>query len=307
MNNSSTEQPSSHTATRFRWPHYAVLGGGLLVFVLLLLADRSVLETQETEVTTGQPTANALPAANPAFERPVSLEQLPPASGPLAAAIAAYSGNPEAFTDSELQEAIARATEANRLDLIAFFAIRQAERSNNPALYLQAAQAAQAAAVAPPAATDEQLRSQFSREAYRLYGQYLAQQPQDVDAQVAQALTYVQSGDESIIMQGIQQLVGLSQVHPERADILLQLGQFSMQTRQFDKALERFAAVVELEPNNAEAHFLLGLAYDGLGDAQQAIAAWQRAQQLTQNEELLRSIRQRLSRAGQGGDIIRTP
>jgi tetratricopeptide (TPR) repeat protein len=50
-----------------------------------------------------------------------------------------------------------------------------------------------------------------------------------------------------------------------------------------DEAIEALSKTVELQPDYVEAHYLLGVAFEKQGNAQQALAAFQRSLQLNPN------------------------
>lgn len=74
-------------------------------------------------------------------------------------------------------------------------------------------------------------------------------------------------------MQGIMALRELSERYPDEPLPQFYLGLFSIQTGQYDKAVERFRRVIELDPANWEAWRMLGNVSLELGDKETALEA----------------------------------
>ena len=66
-------------------------------------------------------------------------------------------------------------------------------------------------------------------------------------------------------------------------------------TGQFDKAIERFKAVMEHQPNNLEARLNLAEVYEQKGDKQNAIAWYEKSKVLISNEEIIKEIDERIA------------
>jgi tetratricopeptide (TPR) repeat protein len=58
---------------------------------------------------------------------------------------------------------------------------------------------------------------------------------------------------------------------PTNEEALFNLGLLSRQSGQNDKAIERFATLLEAHPENIQARFLLGLTYMDIGKNKEAI------------------------------------
>ena len=79
----------------------------------------------------------------------------------------------------------------------------------------------------------------------------------DIDNEVNLALTYVEVPLEDNPMKGILMLRELNENHPENVTVIMQLARLSLQTGQFDKAVERLEKVIELRPSSANAYCCL--------------------------------------------------
>lgn len=107
-------------------------------------------------------------------------------------------------------------------------------------------------------------------------------------AKLAEAVALVQ-GQEP--MRGIMMLREIVQEDPDNVEAHWHLGLFSVQSGQFDKALERFKKVRDL---NAEAFpdvwFYLGRTYATLDSTDQAIACFRKYRTLTQDTAIINGV-----------------
>lgn len=107
-------------------------------------------------------------------------------------------------------------------------------------------------------------------------------------AKLAEAVALVQ-GQEP--MRGIMMLREIVQEEPDNVEAHWHLGLFSVQSGQFDKALERFKKVRDL---NAEAFpdvwFYLGRTYATLDSTDQAIVCFRKYRTLTQDTAIINGV-----------------
>lgn len=93
-------------------------------------------------------------------------------------------------------------------------------------------------------------------------------------------------------MQGILMLRDFAEKEPDNIDAQWHLGVFSVESKQFEKAVERFENVCALdkadEPKYKEAYFYLGNLYANLSHNEKAIDSFERLLKLNPNEELER-------------------
>ena len=106
-----------------------------------------------------------------------------------------------------------------------------------------------------------------SRQAYE---NAISINPENVDHRINLALSYVDFPLEDNPMKGILMLVELNKEDPDNTAVLFQLGRLALGTNQLDKAVERLERVVELEPDNKQAHCLLAEVYMKKGDETKA-------------------------------------
>ena len=67
-------------------------------------------------------------------------------------------------------------------------------------------------------------------------------------------------------MRGILQLRNLSEKYPENPDLHWLMGMFSIQSSQFQKAIERFKNVIKLDSTRKEANIQLAVSYIAIDD-----------------------------------------
>ncbi len=116
-------------------------------------------------------------------------------------------------------------------------------------------------------AMDAEKTARMGEKARYFYGEVLEKEPSDLDAKAKMAMTYVSS---STPMQGIQMLREVIEEDENNALAIYNLGLLSMQSQQYDKAIDRFEKLVQLEPENLQAQFLLGVSYFEAGQKKKA-------------------------------------
>ncbi|WP_149527531.1 tetratricopeptide repeat protein [Sphingobacterium hotanense] len=94
-------------------------------------------------------------------------------------------------------------------------------------------------------------------------------------------------------MAGIALLQEVVKAEPKNLEANKTLGLFSLQSRQFDKAIERFKTVIEQRPD-AESYFYLATGYENIGMKNEAIAAFQKSKGLAADPSLSQFIDRRI-------------
>lgn len=95
-------------------------------------------------------------------------------------------------------------------------------------------------------------------------------------------------------MAGIALLREVVQADPKNVEANKTLGLFSLQSRQFDKAIERFKTVIELKPD-AESYFYLATGYENIGMKSEAVAAFKQSKQLAADPSLSQFIDRKIA------------
>lgn len=117
-----------------------------------------------------------------------------------------------------------------------------------------------------------------------------------LDLKVEQAIEMVQTS--GMPMKGIGLLKEVLEEDPQHKEAIWQLGMFSMQSGQYEKAVERFSslsAIINDETNkeNIGPLFELSKAYIALGDNENAISTLSKLELLVEDETLKQDINAR--------------
>ena len=115
------------------------------------------------------------------------------------------------------------------------------------------------------------------------YNKALELDPKSLDAQTGLGVAYV-TGTKNP-MQGIQLLLGVVKLDPKNLKANMNLGMFSMKSGQFQKAIDRFKTVIEVNAT-PEAWFYLGTSYENLEMKSEAIIAYQKSKELAADPSL---------------------
>jgi tetratricopeptide (TPR) repeat protein len=91
-------------------------------------------------------------------------------------------------------------------------------------------------------------------------------------------------------MQGITLLREVAEDEPENANAQLQLGFFSYKSGQYDKAVERFVKVLEINPARTDVLLYIGEAYLAMGEKEKAIEQFERFLQDSENPAMKREV-----------------
>ncbi|HZH54079.1 MAG TPA: tetratricopeptide repeat protein [Sphingobacteriaceae bacterium] len=161
------------------------------------------------------------------------------------------------------------------------FAYEEIARMNNDPQYWLAA--GDAYRTAYGAIQDTSIVFPLNSLAIHAYEQVLSQEADNIHAKAGLGAAYV-SGTSNP-MGGIALLQEVVQADPDHLDANKSLGLFSMQSRQFDKAIERFQKVVSLSPD-AESYFYLATSYENIGLKGEAIAAFEQSKALAADPTL---------------------
>ncbi len=92
-----------------------------------------------------------------------------------------------------------------------------------------------------------------------------------ITEQIQEALSNIQDADDpQSQMKGILQMRSLSEKYPENSDLQWNMGLFSMQSGQYEKAAARFEKVINLDDQRLDAYMQLSLSYLALQDTSAA-------------------------------------
>lgn len=135
--------------------------------------------------------------------------------------------------------------------------------------------------------SDTTLAQVFTNRAINAYEQALQLDGNNLDAKTGLGSAYVSGSPNP--MAGITLLQEVVKANPKHIQANKALGLFSMQSRQFDRAIDRFNTVVELAPD-AESYFYLATSYENIGLNREAIEAFEKSKQLAADPTLTQFI-----------------
>ena len=92
-----------------------------------------------------------------------------------------------------------------------------------------------------------------------------------ITEQIQVALSNIQDADNpQSQMKGILQMRSLSEKYPENADLQWNMGLFSIQSGQYEKAVARFEKVINIDAQRLDAYMQLAVSYLALKDTSAA-------------------------------------
>ncbi|MCI0921539.1 tetratricopeptide repeat protein [Sphingobacterium rhinopitheci] len=134
---------------------------------------------------------------------------------------------------------------------------------------------------------DTALAAELNRLAISAYEEALALDANSLKAKTGLGAGLVTGSNNP--MSGIALLREVVAAEPKNVEANKTLGTFSMQSQQYDKAIERFKTVIEVQPD-AETYFYLAAAYVKIGLKNEAISAYQKSKELAADPSLSQYI-----------------
>jgi len=259
---------TSNSAPTFGWQHASVIAIGLLVFVLLLLADKTNLK-DEAEEPVGGATAEVEATVKGLTTKGKELRAMLSPVTP-SEEISSLESRLESTEDSGertglLQQIVAGYREAGQYDQAAVFASVIADSDPSPKNLIVAGALFRDANTLPALQADTTVYRRFADEAIGYLEQALRMAPDDEGAKIELGLAYIESRQPGRSMQGISKLVEVVDANPQNTEALFYLGSFSMDTGQFEKAEGRYRQILTAEPGNLQAKYMLGIALEAKG------------------------------------------
>ena len=141
-----------------------------------------------------------------------------------------------------------------------------------------------------PSDTSQTIQINMVYGARYCYEKVLEQDSTHLEARIGLAKVFVQGTNEP--MKGIGILRALDAEFPENAEVNMELGQFSMMSGQYEKAIERFLTVLQKDSLNLQAQFLLAESYMAIGDTLQSVKVLEKTIGLTGDPLLDAQVRQ---------------
>lgn len=257
---SNTKQSGSS----FGWQHIAVVGFGVLVFVLLLFADKTNLSDDEAEEignssTTGE---NSSAGTHTDPNADALLNLLPPykPDDNTSVLLTALEQEKDISSRSDLlRDIVEGAQEVGRIDVAAVYAGMLAHEQPDTKNLLVAGALFRNANRTPALMADTVAFRKFSNEAIHFLEEAVEGEPGNEDAKIELGLAFVEARAPGLSMQGILKIREVADANPQNTEALFHLGGFSLETGQFDKAEGRFRQILEVDAGNIRAKYFLGV------------------------------------------------
>lgn len=135
---------------------------------------------------------------------------------------------------------------------------------------------------------DSLMINEAAKKAKGAFEKVLSINPNNLDAQTAVAVIYVQIDQD--VMKGVGLLKEVVAKDSTNVQAIFTLGMLSIQSGQFDKAQERFEKLITIQPFNPEYYFYLGEVYAKGGNTQKAIKTYETCKTLLKDEEAKKEI-----------------
>lgn len=140
---------------------------------------------------------------------------------------------------------------------------------------------------------DSVMRSSMIDKSISNYTKVLELNPKNLDAKTDLGILYAEATPEP--MKGIMMLREVVSENPNHENAQLNLGFLSVRSNQFEKAIERFDKVLEINPSRIEMHIYKGQLYAKMGDKAAAIESYVTFKQLSDNPQMIEQVNEYIS------------
>ncbi|MEH0158525.1 tetratricopeptide repeat protein [Limibacter armeniacum] len=187
-----------------------------------------------------------------------------------------------------LDELIATFKEINRYDSAAYYAEQFSIEYPKSAYILKAGDIYYEAFTF---ALDAEKVAEMAKKTQQLFEKYLEANPKDLDVKVKLGMTYVPTANP---MQGIAMIREVLNEEPDQKLALFNLGLLAIQSGQFDKGVGRFKRLTELDKEDMQSWFYLGLCYKETGKEAEAIEVLEHVKKNVKEPQIITSVNQYL-------------
>ncbi|MCK9480643.1 MAG: tetratricopeptide repeat protein [Bacteroidia bacterium] len=154
------------------------------------------------------------------------------------------------LSSDSISTLIERAINSGLVSTVAYYNDKLAEMQQNDSLRLQAARYL---IVADRFTKEDSRGTLFLLKAKAILEKILTNNPKNLDAKTLKGFILVRT--QPVSMEGISVLQEVLSEDPNNTDALYMLGDFSIESGQFEKALERFKKLLSLQPFNSDYNF----------------------------------------------------
>ena len=127
----------------------------------------------------------------------------------------------------------------------------------------------------------------LAAKAKEFFEKVLKMEPERLDLEAKVAMTLVTT---SAPMEAVMRLRAVLEKDPGNETAIFNLGTLSMQSGQYDKAVERFTRLVKINPQNSQALFYLGISYFNLGENAKAKEQFLAVKELEDDPSILTTV-----------------
>ena len=142
--------------------------------------------------------------------------------------------------------------------------------------------------------TDVSMQRWLATQAKELFDKALIINPNNDSTKIGIGVCYMFGNISDNPMQGILAIREIADKNPDNLYAQMMLGLGGVQSGQYDKAAERFLAVVAKQPDNIEAVLNLAGVYERLGNKAEAVKWYKRSLTLIQIPEAKKEIEERI-------------
>jgi tetratricopeptide (TPR) repeat protein len=142
--------------------------------------------------------------------------------------------------------------------------------------------------------TDITIQRWLATQAKELFDKALIINPNNDSTKIGIGACYMFGNISDNPMEGILAIREIADKNPDNLYAQMMLGLGGIQSGQYDKAAERFLAVIEKQPNNIEAVLNLAGAYERLGNKAEAVKWYKKSLTLIQIPQAKKEIEERI-------------
>jgi tetratricopeptide (TPR) repeat protein len=133
--------------------------------------------------------------------------------------------------------------------------------------------------------SDSALRAQWVSKTIACYQKVLSINPQNLNAKTDLGLCYAEGSSEP--MKGIMLLREVVKEDSMHENAQYNLGVLSVRSGQYDKAIERFEKVVNINPSRTEMYFLIGRTFMEMGNKESARINFEKFKSASKDEAMI--------------------
>ncbi|MBT1703050.1 tetratricopeptide repeat protein [Chryseosolibacter indicus] len=186
-----------------------------------------------------------------------------------------WSGNAQNEKNAIFADSLAGLyRKASRFDSAAWFAEEASKFFNNTESKVKAGDDYYQAYTL---ALDPSKQQSYAVKAQEFYKKVLEDEPGNLDVKTKMAMTYLSSKSP---MQGITMLREVLAKDPKNQLALFNMGMLSIQSGQYDRAVERLSELISVNPSHIQGQLLLGIAWMNIGDKQKAREQFEKVKQM---------------------------